>query len=84
MSWIAGGAARAITAASVDLAYDATPDKQALRGFDYAADKLMPESSAESSIAVHNFKIGVADAGAYHLNQRFAVASWQVGVAKEL
>jgi hypothetical protein len=84
VSRIAFEAPCAIGATNVDLSNHPAPEKRAVRRFNYATYELVPECAAESGIALHNFKVGIANAGADHLNQRFAFASRQAGCAHEL
>lgn len=71
----------ALAAPDVDFARNATPDQRSIRGFDNATDELMSGRAVKARVAFENFKVGVADARAYHLDQSFALATRNLCVA---
>src|SRR6185295_2277973 len=58
-------------ASGVDFSHDACPDQRRVRRLCHAANKLVPECSAECRITLHDFQIRVADAGRYHFHESF-------------
>src|SRR5262249_45497235 len=75
---IAARAARALTAAGVDLADDALAarDGAAARIVD-DADEFVADRAAKARVATHELEVGVADTRQRHAYERLAVRSWK-------
>ena len=83
MSGVALNAYFTLAAAGIDLSYHSASNEANVGRFDDSAYKLVAKRPAESCITLHYFEVGVADARADHLNERFAFAARNWCIAHE-
>jgi hypothetical protein len=60
-----------MTAAGVNLTYDALANEISVAALFDNADKFMPDRSVKAGVAARDFQIGVANAGQENTNQGF-------------
>src|ERR1041385_196805 len=73
MSGIARKAERTLATARVDFTHYPFPNELLIGTLFHYADELMSDRSFEAGISSRDFKIGVADSGEQHADQRFLV-----------